>query len=144
MRTLAAIALVAACGCAHYDPRHPAAGAPSLDEAKPRYWVWWSGGEWHLRATAGGHPHRFQGTISAPVSEMRVNEARLKDHAALVGGAVQFDFDARGGAPGLDFKVPGAGCAKLDLYLDGKRRPDRVRLGARALPAPHLPFERCP
>jgi hypothetical protein len=56
---------------------------------------------------------------------------------------VQFDFDARAGTPGFDLKAAG-GCARFDLFLDGKRRPERVRLGGFAVPVAHLPFERCP
>jgi hypothetical protein len=139
--------LVAAlAGCAHYDPKHPALGAPKIDEQKPRYWIWWAGDAWHLRATAAGRPHRFQGTVagaSGSITQLTPTDAALRDRVALAGDAVQFDFDARVGAPGFDLKAAG-NCARFDLLLDGKRRPERVRLGSFAVPVARIPFERCP
>jgi hypothetical protein len=145
MRTLALALAVALAGCAHFDPNHPALGTPRVDEEKPRYWIWWAAGTWHLRATAGGHGHRFQGTVAGSNGSITdlASDPRLHDQVALAGDAVQFDFESRAGAPGFDIKVAG-GCLRFDLFLDGKRRPDRVRLGGHAVAVPHVPFERCP
>jgi hypothetical protein len=69
----------------------------------------------------------------------------LKERIAVVGDAVQFDVEAlEGGGDGFDVKLAGGGCARFDLYLDGHYRPERVRLGPRATPARHVPFEKCP
>jgi len=53
-----------------------------------------------------------------------------------------FDHTARGG-PRFDVRVAG-GCARFDLYIDGKHHPDKVRMGPRAHRPPKVPFDRCP
>ena len=106
--------------------------------------VWWKEGAWHLRAGGGTRPHRYQGTLSGTngsVTSARPTDSALRDHVALVGDAVQFDFEATDDE-GFDAEVAG-GCVRLDLLLDGKRRPDRVYEGAAAAAPAHVPFEIC-
>ncbi len=133
-----ALALLCAAGCATV--------APQIDTARPSYWIWREDGVWRVRATAGGQPHRFQGTViglNGSIADLAVTDSALRDRVALVGDAVQFDFDAASGRPGFDFTVAG-GCARFDLLLDGKRRADRVRIGGHARVPTRDPFERCP
>ena len=44
---------------------------------------------------------------------------------------------------GFDARVDG-GCAKFDLYFDGKPRADKVHLASPVVFPPQVPFERCP
>lgn len=151
MLRLASLGLLGAllvAGCATFDPHHPVVGPPHIDEARGAYWVWFKGGAWHLRITPGGRGHRFQGSMAGAhgaVTELQLTRPELRDRIALVGDAVQFDLDGRRGAApqGYDAKVAG-GCARFDLYVDGRHRPDLVRMGPRALPARRMPFEKCP
>jgi|SRR5579871_292551 len=137
-RALFAVAVVLAGGCA--------SSAPRIDDARAAYWVWRADDGWHLRATAGGHGHRFQGTVvglTGSIADLVLTDAALGDRVAQIGDSVQFDFDAARGRPGFDFRVPG-GCTRFDLLLDGKRRPERVHLGGSARTPPKVPFDRCP
>lgn len=122
------------------------AGGPRIDERRPAYWLWHDGTRWQLRATAGGKPHRFQGSIAGvtgSVADAAATDGALRDHVGLVGDAVQFDFESSSGRPGLDARVIG-GCARFDLLLDGKRPVDRIHLGDHRRAPPRVPFERCP
>jgi hypothetical protein len=135
-------------GCSTFDPKHPLVGKPSIETAMPSYWVWYADSTWHLRMTAGGRGHRFQGSMSGVrggVAEMVTTRPELKNSIALVGDAVQFDVDGIMGAEpdGFDAHVIGS-CARFELLIDGKPRAEQVRLGPRALPARRVPFERCP
>jgi hypothetical protein len=147
-RALLALALAAALGgCRTFDPKHPATGRPDIDGQLAAWWAWFEGGAWHVRMTAGGRLHRFQGSIagvSGGVVEWHPTSPGLKDQMALVGDAVQFDLELEGFIPaGLDVRMAGE-CARLDLYVDGHHRPERVRVGPRSLHPGKVPFERCP
>jgi hypothetical protein len=137
---------IAVAGCETFDPKHPSVGAPTIDPAHSGYFVWYGGDSWHLRAIAGNRPHRFQGTVagaSGSILDMAPSEKALADQIALVGDAVQFDFESGGGQPGFDLRVAG-NCARFDLLLDGKRSASRVKIGPRAHTPSKVPFERCP
>jgi len=149
------LALVALCagvaGCRSFDPKHPLNGAPELDASRPGFWIWLSDDVWHVRASSGAQAHRFQGSVTGlngGVTELAPTRLELKDRVAVVGDAVQFDLGGPGPPPsgaadGFDLRVAG-GCARFDLYLDGQRRPERVRMGPRGLRPRHIPFDRCP
>jgi hypothetical protein len=147
VRALAALALAAATlGCASFDPQHPCLGTPRIDEEHAGYWIYYSGSTWRLTTTGGTRAHRFQGTIAGvtgSVAGLALSDASLTEHAAVVGDAIQFDFEQQGGRRGFDFPVVG-GCARFDLILDGKRHPERVHLGGRGKSPGKIPFERCP
>lgn len=137
-----------AAGCATFDPHHPLVGRPQVDAARGAYFIWFAKDEWHLRIAPGHHGHRFQGSMAGVrggVSDLDLTRPELRDRIALVGDAVQFDLEGRPGsaAEGFDAKVLGA-CARFDLYVDGRHRPELVRLGPRSLPARRMPFEKCP
>ena len=148
--SLAAILLWAAslAGCATFDPKHPMVGKPSDFDAAPAIYAWVDDGQWHVRLVGKG-VHRFQGSVAGVrggVLDLALTAPDLKDRIALAGDAVQFDVEssARDHAPpGFDVRVAG-GCARFDLYVDGRRHTDRVRLGPRLQKPPHIPFERCP
>jgi hypothetical protein len=134
-------------GCSTFDPKHPMVGAPSVTTTQADYWVWFDEGRWHVRMTAGGRPHRFQGSLSGAhggVVNLVTTRPELKERIAVVGDGVQFDVDASGdGVDGFDVQVAGS-CARFDLLVDGKYRAEHTRLGPRAAPAHHVPFEKCP
>jgi hypothetical protein len=141
------MALLCVVGCHTFDPKHPLAGRPSPSDSTAGYRVWTEGNVWHVEASPAGRPHRFQGSLTAvhgSTTELALSRAELRDRVALVGNAVQFDLESVGARPSDGFTVQVAGCARLDLYLDGHRRPDRVRLGPRGLAPRQIPFERCP
>lgn len=149
LRLLAVAIALALAGCRTFDPKHPLLGAPQITAGQPAYWLWVSDGHWHLRITgSAGHVHRFQGSVAGVaggIVELTPTRPELKDRIALVGDAVQFDVESSDAAPGdgFDARVVG-GCARFNLYLDGKYRPEHVHLGPRATPAHHVPFEKCP
>jgi hypothetical protein len=146
-------ALLVCAGCRTFDPKHPLVGKPPIDPQQPStgaaaYWVWFDDGLWHVRFAPGGKARRFQGSVSGvrgSVADLSPTRPDLKDRVALVGDAVQFDVESGAGAPplGFDARVLG-GCANFDLYVDGQRRGEQVRLGPREQPARRVPFERCP
>jgi hypothetical protein len=143
-----AFVLLLMCGCRTFDPKHPMVGEPKIDPQETGYSLWFAEGRWHVRLVAGAKPHRFQGSLAGPrggVTNLTTTRADLSQSIAVVGDAVQFDVDAAAlDAPGFDVQIAGGGCARFDLYLDGKYRPEHVRMGPRALPAHHVPFEKCP
>lgn len=135
-------------GCATFDPHHPAVGRPQLDDARGAYFIWFADAGWHLRITPGHHGHRFQGSmagVKGDVSDLELTRPELRDRIALVGAAVQFDLEEspKGAPEGFDAKVRGD-CARFDLYVDGRHRPELVRIGPHTLPARHMPFDKCP
>jgi hypothetical protein len=146
------LAFIGAClalaGCRTFDPKHPLSGKPVIEPAQTGYWIWISDGQWHLRMTSGQKGHRFQGSmagVNGSVADLSPTRPELQDRIALVGDSVQFDLEAgpSAGGDGFDAKVAG-GCARFDLYIDGRRRGDQVRLGPRNLPPRRIPFEKCP
>jgi hypothetical protein len=145
---LAFAIVILLCGCRTFDPKHPMVGEPRLDPQSLGYSVWFEDGRWHVRFAAGPRPHRFQGSVAGEhggVVNLATSRPDLAERVAVVGDAVQFDVDA---APldtiGFDVQIAGGSCARFDLYLDGKYRPEHVRLGPRALLAHKVPFEKCP
>lgn len=143
-RALVAGALALVAGCATVAGERETPLAPVTERAAG-FRVWFEAGEWHLRAGGGNRVHRYQGTLAGTngsVTSLRPTRSSLREHVALVGDAVQFDLEVSAGE-GFDAKVAG-GCVRLDLLLDGKRRPDRVRIGARGATPGHVPFDRCP
>jgi hypothetical protein len=134
-----------------FDPKHPLLGKPSVDGQQAGYWIWVADNNWHVRMTPGGRSHRFQGSLAGvrgSVAELMTTRPELKSSIALVGDAVQFDVESASSASGdaadgFDAHVVG-GCARFELMIDGKVRPELVRLGPRLIPARHVPFERCP
>jgi hypothetical protein len=134
-------------GCETFDPKHPLAGRPELPDSTAEFRVWIEGNVWHLEASPAGRPHRFQGSLQASrgaMSALDLNRPELRDRVAQVGNTVQFDLESAALHPTDGFSVQVEGCARLDLYLDGHHRPDRVRLGPRGLQPRQIPFERCP
>jgi hypothetical protein len=148
-RWLVALALVAA-GCQTFDPKHPLVGKPSDFSAGPSYYVWIEDNLWHVRFQGKG-AHRFQGSVAGTrggVLELTLTRPELKDAIALAGDAVQFDVESPAGESrevrdGFDVRVAG-GCARFDLYIDGRHHPDKVRMGPRAHRTTKIPFDRCP
>jgi hypothetical protein len=141
------LVLLAASACSTFDPKHPLVGKPAIDAGQPAYWIWIEDGLWQVRMTPGARAHRFQGSlagVSGGVADLVPTRAELKDRVALVGDSVQFDVEAApaDAATGFQARVVG-GCARFELYVDGKHRPDHVRLGPRALAPSRTPFERC-
>ena len=141
------LVLLGAVDCRTFDPKHPLVGEPTVVAEHAGYWIWFSDGQWHVRVTGGGRPHRFQGSVGGVrggVMDLVTTRADLKERIAVVGEGVQFDVDATGkDAEGFDVQVAGS-CARFDLLVDGKYRPEHVRLGPRAMAAHRVPFERCP
>jgi hypothetical protein len=146
---LCATLALGAANCRTFDPKHPMTGQPRIVAGQPGYWIWVDDGRWHLRiSTAPGKVHRFQGSLAGVgggISELSLTRPELKDRVALVGDAVQFDVESADdkAADGFDVRVVG-GCARFDLYFDGKYHSDRVHLGPRAALAHKVPFEKCP
>jgi hypothetical protein len=155
-RALAALALatigLTAAGCRTFDPQHPLKGKPDVDLTRPAYWIWVEDNVWHVRVTAGSRPRRFQGSltgVNGAVTDLALTRPELADRVALSGSSVQFDIDAGGpegpkkGADGFSARVLG-GCAKIDVLIDGRFRPELVRFGPRGEHPRYLPTERCP
>lgn len=149
---LLALLALAMTGCRTFDPKHPLRGKPDVDGTRPAYWIWVEDNVWHVRVTPGQRPRRFQGSltgVSGSVTDLALTRPELADRVALSGGAVQFDIDAGGpdgprkGADGFSARVLG-GCGRVDVLVDGKPRPDLVRLGPRGQQPRSVPFERCP
>ncbi len=142
---LVTLALLA--GCSTFDPKHPLVGPPQIAATEAGYWVWFGDNRWHVRMTAGGKPHRFQGSVTGlhgGVVELVTTRPELKERIAVVGDAVQVDVDASGlSSDGFDVQVAGS-CARFDLLVDGHYRAEHVRMGPRSLAAHHVPFEKCP
>jgi hypothetical protein len=147
MRLAFCVVILALAGCRTFDPKHPLVGEPEVVAEHLGYWVWFHEGKWHVRMT-GGKPHRFQGSLSGlhgGVIELTTTRPELKDRIAVVGDGVQFDVDANSAVEdGFDVQVAGGSCARFDLLVDGKYRPEHVRLGPRGLAARRVPFDRCP
>ena len=124
-----------------------ATGGPVIDDRQTAYWVWREGDVWRFRSTAGGKPHRFQGSIeglTGGIVEVRTERSQLRDHVAQVANTVQFDYDADDhSARGFDVRSTG-GCLKVDLMIDGKRRSDAVHYGHKGEAPSRLPTELCP
>jgi hypothetical protein len=59
-----------------------------------------------------------------------------------MGSSLQFDVETEQ-PRAIDVRVQN-GCAELDLYFDGRHRPDLVRVGPNSRPPKSVPFERCP
>jgi hypothetical protein len=143
----AAIGLLSLGGCRTFDPQHPASGPPNLSRQGAGYAVWYVDGTWHLAAISRGEPHRFQGSVSGlagSIIELQPTRPELKDRVAVINGGVNFDLATapRKRTQEISMRVAG-GCARFDLYLDGRRRPERVHLGRRGLPARQIPFDYC-
>lgn len=121
--------------------------APRIDETQTGYWIWHEGDVWRVRSTAAGKPHRFQGSIeglTGGILEVRPARSELRDHVAQVGNSVQFDWDADDSSPrGFDARTTG-GCLRVDLIVDGKRRPETLRSGRKAEVATRMPTDVCP
>jgi hypothetical protein len=141
-----------ATGCRTFDPKHPLRGKPDVDGTRPAYWIWVEDNVWHVRVTPGARPHRFQGSLTGvhgSVTDLTLTRPELADRVALNGASVQFDIDAGGpdgpkkGTDGFSARVLG-GCGRVDVLVDGKPRPDLVRLGPRGQQPRSVPFERCP
>ncbi len=146
----AAVVALSLAGCNTFDPKHPLVGKPTDFTQAPVVYVWIGDGLWHVRFVGDG-VHRFQGSVAGVrggVLDLSLTKPELKDAIALAGDAVQFDVESGAhdpveALPGFDVRVAG-GCARFDLYVDGRHHPDRVRLGPRLHRPPHVPFERCP
>jgi hypothetical protein len=134
-------------GCQTFDPKHPLVGKPAALEGGPAVYLWIDEGLWHIRLAAGEGKHRFQGSVAGVnggVLDLALTKPSLKDAVALSGDAVNFDVEsAANGDEGFDVRVVG-GCARFDLYVDGKHHPDRVRMGPRLHRPARVPFDRCP
>jgi hypothetical protein len=132
----------AACAGSHSAER----GRPAVDAGRTAFWIWNVGPQWRVRVTGGGRPHRFQGSVEpekpGEIGSLRTASDELRSGVALVGESVQFDFEADA-ETGFDLDTKG-GCLHFDLYLDGKRRADRIHLGEDGASPPHVPFPRCP
>jgi hypothetical protein len=148
---LAILVGAGATGCQTFDPKHPLVGKPSDFSAGPAYYVWIEDNNlWHVRFQGKG-AHRFQGSLAGTrggVLDLQLTRPELKDAIALAGDAVQFDVESPAAESaevrdGFDVRVAG-GCARFDLYIDGKHHPDKVRMGPRAHRPPKIPFDRCP
>jgi hypothetical protein len=143
LQIAAALALFG-CAMMRNQPRN----GPRIDERRTAYWVWYDQGRWYIRTTGDGKTHRYQGTLAAmgadnSMSDLQLDDQMLSEVAVLLRGSVQFDFE-RAARTGLSARASGEGCVTLDLYLDGRRQPERVYLGGTALTPSRLPFEICP
>jgi hypothetical protein len=138
-------------GCQTFDPKHPVVGKPKQLDGGPAIYIWVSDGLWHVRLYSGGDgrgAHRFQGSVAGVrggVLDLSLTRDDLKEAVALAGDAVQFDVEVKGDDDeGFDVRVASGGCARFDLYVDGRRHADKVRLGPRLQRPPRVPFDRCP
>lgn len=141
--TLVAILTLTTAGCSLFCGRPR---MPNVDPERSAYWLWYAGGSWHLRVTTAGEMHRFQGTLTGKTSirKFKLGDKLLRDHAAVQGTSLQFDFERKTPAT-IDFRLSGpASCLQLDVYFDGIRRIDRVYIGRYARAPLHLPFDVCP
>jgi hypothetical protein len=143
-----AVFLATLAGCNTFDPKHPLVGKPTGFEVAPAIYVWVEDTNmWHVRFLGKG-AHRFQGSVAGVrggVLDLALSRPSLKDAVALAGDAVQFDVESGAAEPddGFDVRVVG-GCARFDLYVDGKHHLERVRLGPRLAKPSKIPFDRCP
>jgi hypothetical protein len=150
MRWAAFVLLASLAGCQTFDPKHPLVGKPEVFDGGTAFYVWTSPGDgaWHVRLASSDGKHRFQGSVAGVhggVLDLALANPALKDAVALQGDAIQFDVESASSdaGDGFDMRIVG-GCARFDLYIDGKHHPEHVRLGPRAQHPAHVPFDRCP
>ena len=132
-------------------------GRPVLGPKKaqgPRYLIWHSDGQWHLRTRASAETFTFRGTIT--VQEGKV--ARIENYEDLEnkrrGKKVQdvgklnaardriaFEFRTSFAEDGFDFTLgPGATALEFDLKIDDEPAPEKVYLGKKASNPPKGKF----
>jgi hypothetical protein len=104
------------------------------DRAPEAYWVWHDRAGWHLRTTTAHQQHRFQGRIwvgKGEVGNVHPTGLELGDRLKQRGNALAFDFTTKGHADGFDFQIAEGECAKFNLLIDGKGKPDAIYVGGR-------------
>ena len=133
--------------CATPSARHPLAGKIRPGKGEASYAIY-SDDDWlYVRVAGGDSPHRFQGSVTAlrgNIGALELDRPGLAEQVATRGASIQFDIEsASGGAEGFRARIART-CLRFDLYVDGSRRPERVRLGGRGETPKQIPFERCP
>jgi hypothetical protein len=122
---------------------------PSMKEgAQLAYWIWrdTDGVTWHLRTTAGGKLHRFQGRIWVDGTLSDLNPTRLENNDRLKKedeGVLVFDFTTDVGIDGFDFKVTAGRCVTFHLLIDGKPAPQEVEIGKKEIAVGSATFRLC-
>lgn len=121
---------------------------PPAEPGRAAYRIWHDHGVWRLRASPGAAagPHRFQGTVSGltgGLGDPALRDRALADRVARAGNSVSFDFEVERAETGFDLASTG-GCLRFDLFVDGRRRADRVRFGPRGHAPDRLPAVLCP
>ncbi len=123
-------------------------GAPTITDGKVNIWVWNEKvngqNKLHIRTTTDGQSHRFTGTVTTSATGNFYNLALYNgtpnDTAALVGyNQFAFKLVTTSGGDGVDADWSGRWLS-LNLYIDGLRRPMRIRYGAAGKTAFALPL----
>jgi hypothetical protein len=112
------------------------------------YWIWRDkdGVTWHLRTTAGGPVHRFQGRIWVDGTLTDLKPMHLESNDRLKKedeGVLVFDFGTDVSIDGFDFKVTAGRCVTFHLLIDGKPAPQEVEIGSKEVPAGAATFRLC-
>ncbi len=147
MRALLTVLVALLGGCATL--RAGGGEGPPAEPGRAIYRIWYDRGVWRLRASPGtgaGGAHRFQGSVAGltgGIADPDLRDRALRDRVARDGNSVLFDFEAERSETGFDLASTG-GCLRFDLYLDGKRRADRVRYGPHGESPGRLPADLCP
>jgi len=122
---------------------------PNLKEgAQLAYWIWRDadGVTWHVRVTAGGPLHRFQGRIwvDGTLTDLKAVRLEMTDRLKKEDeGVLVFDFTADVSIDGFDFKVAAGRCVTFSLLIDGKPAPQEVEIGKKEIPAGSAVFRLC-
>ncbi len=117
------------------------------------YWLWRdTDGTWHLRSTASGKGHRFQGRIHADspgalsIGALVSMEARGRhaDDIGMVDGDIAFNLVTAEKEDGFDFRVARETCVEFELRIDGDGDPGKIFIGAKQTKPGSAHFLLCP
>jgi hypothetical protein len=108
------------------------------------YWIWTDhNGVWHLRTTTPAQ-HVFHGYVTVEggrLTSVKPTKKEWNDVVRLTSPAqVQFKFETTGGMDGFDFKADSP-FVRFDIYIDGKRAPQAVKVGMYAQKPKAIPFD---
>ncbi len=130
------------------EPKGSGAGRPTglVPGAPEGVWIWHDAAGWHLRTTTARNPHQFRGTIwgmKGDVGNVKVVRAEQGDRFRKKGNRLFFDYRTNGHEDGVDFMIAESDCALVNITVDGRAQPDRVRSGGQGVSPKRQTFKVC-